>query len=104
MFPKTGRTHQLRVHMQHLGRPIVADHLYGGREELKLSEILPKDRNDEISESKRSEVLISRQALHAHKIEFEHPEGGQLLSFEAPLPEDIQRTLGALREFAGKRA
>jgi 23S rRNA pseudouridine1911/1915/1917 synthase len=102
LFPKTGRTHQLRVHMQHLGHPIVADRLYGGRDELRMSDLTPGQRNLDDG-SKRDEVLIARQALHALKIAFEHPEGGQLLEFEAPLPEDFQRTLTALDPLADRR-
>lgn len=91
LFPKTGRTHQLRVHLQHLGHPIVADKMYGGWAVLRRSDLetdLPPE-NDAI--------LISRQALHAHRLSFEHPETGEPLTFEAPLPADFQNTLDALR-------
>jgi 23S rRNA pseudouridine1911/1915/1917 synthase len=91
MFPKTGRTHQLRVHMQHIGHPIVADRMYGGRAMLKRSDLdpnIPEEADD---------FLIRRQALHAHRLSFTHPETGKPLTFEAPLPEDFQRTLDALR-------
>ncbi len=91
LFPKTGRTHQLRVHLKHIGHPIVADKMYGGRAVLKRSDISP-----DIAESDDA-FLIHRQALHAHRLQFEHPETGQPLSFEAPLPEDFQNTLDALR-------
>ncbi|MEX2287215.1 MAG: RluA family pseudouridine synthase [Planctomycetaceae bacterium] len=97
LFPKTGRTHQLRVHMQHLGHPIVADRLYGGRGELRVSN-LGGARGGNVASEDRSDVLIARQALHALRLKFRHPEGGQSLEFEAPLPEDFQRTLEALRE------
>ena len=91
LFPKTGRTHQLRVHMQHIGHPIVADKMYGGRSMLKRSDLDPNipEENDA--------VLIRRQALHAYRLEFQHPETGKPLAFEAPLPEDFQKTLDALR-------
>ncbi len=96
LFPKTGRTHQIRVHMQHIGHPIVADRMYGGRSTLTRSDIDPNitEENDDI--------LIHRQALHAYRLEFNHPETGKPLTFEAPLPEDFQKTLEALR--ASKRA
>ena len=92
LFPKTGRTHQLRVHMQHIGHPIVADKMYGGRALLKRS-----DLEREIPEE-QDEILIRRQALHAHRLSFNHPETGTPLTFEAPLPEDFQETLDALRK------
>lgn len=91
LLPRTGRTHQLRVHMQHLGHPIIADRAYGGREALRRSDLgLP-------AESAESDVLIGRQALHAFRLEFRHPQSGQPLAIEAPLPDDMQRTLDALR-------
>ncbi|UFJ41630.1 RluA family pseudouridine synthase [Brevibacillus humidisoli] len=62
----TGRTHQIRVHMRHIGHPLVGDDLYGGQ---------------------RS--LIGRQALHAARLAFSHPRTGQLLCFEEPLPADM---------------
>lgn len=67
----TGRTHQIRVHLSHIGHPIAGDALYGGRTD-----------------------LISRQALHAYYIEFNHPHTGERMSFKAPLPNDILTALG----------
>ena len=98
--PRTGRTHQLRVHMQHLGHPIVADRLYGGHSCLKRSELAETAKSGEsATEESASEddILISRQALHAFRLEFRHPQSGQPMSFEAPLPEEFVRTLDALR-------
>lgn len=96
LTPKTGRTHQLRVHMQYLGHPIVADELYNGRKQLKLSDLvenLPADQD---------QILIERQALHARRLAFNHPATGQRLAFESPLPEDMRRTLDALRKYRQK--
>lgn len=96
LTPKTGRTHQLRVHMQHLGHPIVADELYNGRKLLRLADLveeLPADQD---------QILIERQALHARRLAFDHPATGQRLEFQAPLPEDMQRTLDALRKYRKK--
>ena len=98
LLPKTGRTHQLRVHMQHLGHPIVADKVYGGREALRLSDVAPELSTP--ADSRNSEILIARQALHAFRLEFRHPVSGQPLAFEAPLPPDMLRTLDALQHAA----
>ncbi len=83
---RTGRTHQIRVHMKHLGHPIVGDPLYSG----------PQWRG--IPDKKIQKVLSSlqRQMLHAAKITFEHPGTGTVVSFEAPLPEDFRAVLAAL--------
>jgi 23S rRNA pseudouridine1911/1915/1917 synthase len=89
LYPKTGRTHQLRVHMSFLGHPIVGDRLYGGGP-LYLSQLA--GRHD-VAEG----PLITRQALHAHTIEFKHPRGGEFVTLEAPWPEDFRRTLDELR-------
>lgn len=85
---ESGRTHQIRVHMAHVKHPLVGDPLYGGR--LRL----PKGTTEALRE-----VLagFSRQALHARKLTLEHPETGEILSWEAPLPEDFNGLLAALR-------
>ena len=88
--PATGRTHQIRVHLAHVGLPIVADKMYSGRDKLTLADLLVADAG--------GEVLIERQALHAHTLRLTHPLTGQPLEFTAPLPSDMERVLGALRE------
>lgn len=96
LCPQTGRTHQLRVHLHHLGHPVVADRLYEGKAALRLSDLvegLPEDED---------QVLIDRQALHALRLCFDHPVTGERLQFEAPLPEDIERTLAAVRRYRAK--
>ena len=98
--PKTGRTHQLRVHMQHIGNPIVADRLYGGREALTLADLRSVESGG--GRQKREaedDTLISRQALHAFRLEFRHPQSGKALEFEAPLPDDMVRTREALQQY-----
>lgn len=90
--PKTGRTHQIRVHLAHWGCPVLADRLYSGRAKIFRSQI-SKDRNeDEI-------VLLERQALHAQSIEFDHPESGERMTITAPLSSDIENTIEVLRQY-----
>lgn len=68
---ETGRTHQIRVHMKHIGFPLIGDYLYNPDTE-----------------------YISRQALHSHRLSFVHPISKELMTFTAPLPEDMQKVLG----------
>ncbi len=90
--PRTGRTHQLRVHMLHIGHPILSDRLYGGRQSFGWSDV-PGGRDA----GKGEELLIARQALHAFRIEFQHPVSNADQAIEAPLPMDVLNTLTALR-------
>ncbi|MBE0537138.1 MAG: RluA family pseudouridine synthase [Phycisphaerae bacterium] len=91
LSPKTGRTHQLRVHMTHLKHPIVADDMYGGK--------IVYDWQIEDRPSDVAEPIIDRPALHAWQLEVKHPSTGQLMTFEAPLPPDMQALLEKLRKF-----
>ncbi|MBI4096610.1 MAG: RluA family pseudouridine synthase [Candidatus Levybacteria bacterium] len=79
LYPKTGRTHQIRVHLQYIHHPIFADPLYAGRK---------TGRNDR--------KLLPRIFLHASKISFHHPRTNDLLSFESPLPEDLKNFLSII--------
>jgi 23S rRNA pseudouridine1911/1915/1917 synthase len=88
---ETGRTHQIRVHLSHRGYPLVGDRLYGGR--LRV----PPGATDELVEALRG---FTRQALHARRLEFEHPESGEVARFEAPLPDDLEGLLAALERDA----
>lgn len=74
--PETGRTHQIRVHLASIGHPVAGDTIYGRR---------------------RAGLPLDRHFLHAGRLEFRHPVTGQDLAFEAPLPEDLEATLRALR-------
>ncbi len=89
--PKTGRTHQIRVHLSYIKHPIVADDMYGGKlvYQWQLADA-PTGAQDPI---------ISRCALHAYTIEFKHPTTGKVVKFEAPLPEDMQNLLALLRKY-----
>ncbi len=98
LCPQTGRTHQLRVHMHHLGHPVVADRLYEGRSALHLSDLIDNVPPDDDQE------FIERQALHAFRLSFDHPVNGNRLTFEAPLPPDMTAALDALRTHRQRRA
>ncbi len=91
--PRTGRTHQIRVHLLSIGAPIVADKPYSGRDRLTLADLeAPGASPDD-----PAGVLIERQALHAHKLKFTHPITEEPLELTAPIPADMARTLEALR-------
>ena len=92
---ETGRTHQIRVHMNHLKHPIVGDPLYGG------SFKLPKAASDEFIAALRG---FKRQALHAEVLEFTHPVTADPIRCSAPLPADMQHLLRLLREDAAAHA
>jgi 23S rRNA pseudouridine1911/1915/1917 synthase len=88
LFPKTGRTHQIRVHLAAIGHPIVGDAVYGG--------------------TRKRQLRVPRQALHAERITFRHPRTGARVSFAAPLAEDLVgvrhllKTLPAPRQISSK--
>ena len=85
--PKTGRTHQIRVHLAAIGFSIVCDSLYGGNTKpLRLSEIKHKWNGDETEER----PLIKRLALHSYKLNITHPQSGEKLTFTAPYPKDME--------------
>ena len=92
--PRTGRTHQIRVHLASIGCPVLADKVYGGRDCLRLSDLIPN------LPAQQDEILMPRQALHAHRLRFRHPRRGQWVEAEAPLPLEFERTLAALRTHA----
>ena len=81
VMPKTGRTHQIRVHMNHIGSSVVADKLYSGHSRL---------RQTDVDRKLGEELLLDRQALHAKSIEFEHPISGEAVCLEAELSEDLK--------------
>jgi len=87
---RTGRTHQIRVHLSHVGYPILGDDMYGGPMPTR-SELLAENRKE------GEGPLITRQALHAASLAFTHPITEQRLTFQAPVPEDIEEVVRLLR-------
>jgi len=92
IMPKTGRTHQIRVHMQAIGHPVVADEMYSKQDSCYLTDLLDKERFLE------EEPIIDRQALHAQRIEFFHPILNKQMAFQVDLAEDVSSLVNALRE------
>lgn len=86
---ETGRTHQIRVHMEHIHYPLLGDPVYGGRFRL------PPQCSPELEQQLRA---FKRQALHAAKLGLQHPLTDDYLEWEAPLPADMEQLLEALRE------
>lgn len=88
---KTGRTHQIRVHLAYIRHPIVGDDMYGGKIvypwQIENKEPIPQ------------EPLMARPALHAWRLEINHPTTNEKMTFEAPLPADMQKLLEELRKF-----
>ncbi len=92
--PKTGRTHQIRVHMAHAGAPVLCDRLYGGRSQITRGELTGDDD---------ATVLLNRHALHAQRLLITHPITGAPLEFVAPLREDMQGIVTLLRQIGTTR-
>ena len=89
VHPRTGRTHQIRVHLSSIGHPILGDPLYGRKGKPgAIQDLLVR------ACAKR----IGRQALHAHRLAFIHPVTGQRAEFVAPLPEEMTAVLNCLRK------
>ena len=86
--PRTGRAHQLRVHMAWLGHPIVGDKVYGPDETLYLQFI-----KKGVTEEMLMQLLLPRHALHAERVAFRHPRTGLSCEFRAELPADMQEFL-----------
>mgnify|MGYP003766701199 FL=1 len=86
---ETGRTHQIRVHLSHIGHPIIGDDVYGNRQQLRAG--LTQEQRDAIQN-------FPRQALHAYQLGFVHPETGEDIEVTAPLPEDIIQLAEILSE------
>lgn len=94
VMPKTGRTHQIRVHLAHVGCPVLCDRLYSGR--ASITEAMLHGGVDQAAGNDQ-QALLNRQALHAQKISFLHPISQEPITVEAPLPKDLQKCWDALR-------
>ena len=90
-FPRTGKTHQIRVHLAHIGLPLAIDPLYGPTHPLMLSQLKKSYRPT----GDQERPLISRLTLHAHRLTFHHPDG-RPLTVESPLPKDLRATINQL--------
>lgn len=89
---KTGRTHQIRVHMSHFGHPVVGDPTYRGR-----SHYLRRLSKSERITGTSLLGILSRQALHATELQLPHPDDGRIMNFTSPLPEDMKTAVEFLR-------
>ena len=90
LTPKTGRTHQLRVHLSHMGYPIVGDTMYGGQTVTAFA-----------AEPEKTPFSFSRQALHAFEITFMHPITLEPMTISAPLPPDIKELVALIKSVNG---
>jgi 23S rRNA pseudouridine1911/1915/1917 synthase len=86
---ETGRTHQIRVHLAHIGHPLMGDGVYGPHFKTKASQLAP--------DSQAALAALGRQALHAYLLVLEHPRTGELLRWESPLPDDLARLENSLK-------
>jgi len=87
---ETGRTHQIRVHLSHVGHSLIGDPMYGGRVRF------PKKASEEL---KAVLLNFKRQALHSKKLTLNHPISGEIMSWKAPLPDDMTGLLEVLKKF-----
>jgi 23S rRNA pseudouridine1911/1915/1917 synthase len=93
---ETGRTHQIRVHMQYIGHPLFGDKTYGGAQIVKG---LPSGKYNQFVQN--SFEILPRQALHAKSLGFTHPGTGEFMQFESDLPEDMTTVLDRWRRYLG---
>jgi 23S rRNA pseudouridine955/2504/2580 synthase/23S rRNA pseudouridine1911/1915/1917 synthase len=95
-LPRTGRQHQIRVHLAHAGMPLLVDELYGQADRFYLSSVKQGYRP---SAGREERPLIARLKLHAEAITFQHPLSEKTVTVEAPLPKDFRATLNQLRKW-----
>jgi 23S rRNA pseudouridine1911/1915/1917 synthase len=90
-MPQTGRTHQIRVHLEHIGCPILCDRLYGGHSEITRSELMGQ------RPAAAEPPVLARHALHASRLALLHPKTKKPIEFTAPPPADLQQVIAILR-------
>jgi len=97
--PQTGRQHQIRVHLQAIGHPLLVDPIYGQTEAFFLSSIKTRFH---LKEGENEQPLIRRLTLHASSLRFHHPERKELMTLAAPEAKDFQAVVRNLRKYAAK--
>lgn len=102
-LPRTGRTHQIRIHLTHIRHPVLCDKLYGGgRTKISELDLIPASQIGHDSEAEFGKLILVRHALHAHKLTITNPITNKPMQFEAPLHADMEHTLAALRKWRSK--
>jgi 23S rRNA-/tRNA-specific pseudouridylate synthase len=93
LFPKTGKTHQIRVHLAHIGFPLAIDPIYHPHSGPIFLSHFKRDYRP--NRDQQEWPLIARLTLHAHRLNFQHPDGRQII-LESPMPKDLRATLNQL--------